>query len=65
MLWFKEFNAFFPSPEQIEEMKQCNNKGKSVDNGWDDWGENIVVDDEIAVPSGSLQAPPSTVNVSK
>ena len=36
-----------------------------MDNGWDDWGENIVVDDEIAAPSGSLQVPPSTVNVSK
>ena len=65
VLRLKEFDAFFPSPERIEEMKQHSNKGKSVDNGWDDWGENIVVDDEIAVPSGSSQAPPSTANVSK
>ena len=65
VLQFKVFDAFFPSPEQIEEIKQCNNKRKNVDNGWDDWGENIVVNNKIAAPSGSLQVPPSTVNVSK
>ena len=47
VLWFKEFNAFFPSPEWIKEMKQCNNKGKSVDNGWNDWGEDLVVNEEV------------------
>ena len=36
-----------------EEAIQCNNKGERVDNGWDNWGENIVVDNEIAAPSGS------------
>ena len=62
---FEEFNALFPSPEQIEEMKRCNNKGKSVDKGWDSWGENVVLNNENATPSGSLQVPPSTVNLSK
>ena len=57
---FKEFNTFFPSPALIEEARQHNNKGKSGDNGWDDWGDswsNIVLDDENVAPSGSLQVP--------
>ena len=65
---FKEFNTFFPSPAQIEEARQRNNKGKSVDNGWDDWGDswnNIVLDDENAAPSGSSQVPSSTANLAK
>ena len=30
---FKKFDTFFPLPAQIEEARQRNNKGKSVDNG--------------------------------
>ena len=65
---FKEFDIFFPSPAQIKEARQRNNKGKSVDNGWDDWGDswnNIVLDDENAAPSGSSQVPSSTANLAK
>ena len=65
---FKEFNTFFPSPAQIKEARQRNNKGKSVDNGWDYWGDSwnsIVLDDENATPSGSSQVPSSTVNLAK
>ena len=64
---FKEFKTFFPLPAQIEEERQCNNKGKSVDNSWDNWGDswnNIVLDDENAAPSGSSQVP-SSANLAK
>ena len=63
---FKEFDTFFPSPALVKEARQCNNKGKSGDNGWDDWGEswnNIVLDNENVAPSGSLQVPLPTNEV--
>ena len=65
---FKEFNPFFPLPVQFEEERQCNNKGKSGDSGWDDQGNsqnNIGLNDENAAPPGSLQVPSSTVNLAK
>ena len=40
---FKEFNTFSPLPVQFEEERQCNNKGKSGDSGWDDWGAVRII----------------------